>query len=201
MKKIIQPAFLLLSISMILLIVGCKTNPSPVSTEPPKTNTPASLPTPGAPPEQSESNGPLTVSDAEKLAGFDVMEPAYLPKGVYFASAIYQKLPSPSVTLQFNLVHEQYGDRGRFFLITQQPQAGALPNPDACGSDGQACETLPIGDMDVKYRLNKSTQNPGADTETLMWDSGGFSFTLSRVAGEPNKTYKDELLKVVGSMK
>ena len=82
---------------------------------------------------------------------------------------------------------------GAFFQITQMPQAEALPNPDACGATGNDCEILQIGDVLVKYRLS-------TPTESLMWDSDGLSFQLLRTAGEPNKIYKDELLKVVGSM-
>jgi len=52
----------------------------------------------------------------------------------------------------------------------------------------KSCEK--IGDMVVKYRLS-------TPTESLIWDVDGFSFQLLRTAGEPNKIYKDELLKVV----
>jgi hypothetical protein len=48
--------------------------------------------------------------------------------------------------------------------------------------------------MIVKYRLT-------APTESLMWNVDGFSFHLIRTSGEPNIIYKDELLKVVESMK
>jgi hypothetical protein len=36
----------------------------------------------------------------------------------------------------------------------------------------------------------------------LDWGGAdGFAFRILRTAGEPNKIYKDELLKVIGSMK
>ncbi len=208
MKRIHQPAFLVFMISMILWTGGCTSTATPVSSEPLATTIPLStdtveptrLPATETLPETA-SAAPPNLLDIEKQAGFDVQEPAYLPEGAYLGSATYQESPHPNVTLQFNLLHPQYGDVGPFFRITQEAQANALPDPNACGADGGDCETLQTGDLLVKYRLNKSTDNPGADTELLMWDSGGFSFQLLRTAGEPNKTYKDELLKVVGSMK
>jgi len=137
---------------------------------------------------------PYTIAEVEELAGFDVKEPTYLPTGVSFNYATYQKSPYPNVMLHFKLIHETFGDMGAFFQIVQEPKAEAAPNPTACGDSGNDCEILEIGDMVVKYRLT-------TPTESLMWESDGFSFQLLRTAGEPNKIYKDELLKVVGSLK
>jgi hypothetical protein len=92
------------------------------------------------------------------------------------------------------MIHKVYGDMGAFFQIMQESQAEASPNPTSCGVSGNDCETLQTDDMVVKYRLT----NP---TESLMWEEDGFSFQLLRTAGEPDKIYKEELLKVAGSMK
>jgi hypothetical protein len=43
-------------------------------------------------------------------------------------------------------------------------------------------------------------QSP-AGPEGLDWYADGFVFRLLRTAGEPTKIYKDELVKVVESMK
>jgi hypothetical protein len=191
MKNSIQLVFVVFSISIIVLMMnGC----APASAE-------SIRPNPSSEPIITlEANEPLptdmphTIAEAEKLSGFDVKEPAYLPKGVSFDFATYQKPPYPNVTLHFKIVHEQYGDLGAFFQIVQQLQAEAFPDPTACGVNGKDCEISQIGDVTVKYRLT-------TPTESLMWDVDGFSFHLLRMAGEPNKIYKDELLKVVGSMK
>jgi DNA-binding CsgD family transcriptional regulator len=137
---------------------------------------------------------PHTLSEVEKLAGFDFKEPTYLPTGVFFDHAIYRKSPYPHVILYYKLVHETYGDLGAFFQIVQAPQVEVPPNPTACGLTGSDCEIIPIGDVMVKYRLT-------SPTESLIWDMNGFSFNLLRTAGEPNKIYKGELLKVIESMK
>ena len=189
MKKLKISEFLALSVSIVLLMNSC----APALTEPLATNIPpqpvntleANAPLP--------TNIPLTIPEVEELAGFDVKEPAYLPTGVSFDYATYQESPSPNVTLHFKFVHETYGDMGAFFHIVQEPQATAAPNPAACGASGNECEIVQIGDLAVNYRLT----NP---TESLMWNVNGFSFQLLRTAGEPDKIYKDELLKVVESM-
>ena len=193
MKTSIHSIFLVFNMLVILLISSCAPASTPASTEPPQSNTSSQ---PATPPDVSvplPTDVHYTVAEVEELAGFDVKEPAYLPKGVSFEFAAYQKAPHPNVTLHFKIVHETYGDLGAFFQIVQEPQAEALPNPAACGATGNGCEALQVGDLAVKYYLT-------TPTESLMWDADGFSFQLLRTAGEPNKIYKDELLKVVRSM-
>lgn len=195
MKKTFHSAFLAFSLSVILLISGCAPALTPVALEASQTNTPPATrpPESSALPEQLSNDDPHTIAEVEELAGFDVREPTYLPQGVFFEFATYQETPYRGVTLYFKFIHEQYGDMGRFFFITQEPEVGANPDPVACGVNNDACETLQIGSLPVKYR--------GEETETLMWQTDGFSFHLHRVAGEPNKIYKDELMKVVGGLK
>src|SRR5215207_4826177 len=194
MKKLTISKFLALSISIVWLMNGCipASTPAPVETLPtdisaqPANTLDANVPLP--------TDAPYTIAEVEELAGFDVKEPTYLPTGVSFDYATYQKSPYPNVTLHFKMVHETFGDMGAFFHIVQASQAEASPNPNACGNSGNDCEIVQNGDMAVKYRLS-------TPTETLMWDMDGFSFQLLRTAGEPDKIYKDELLKVVGSLK
>jgi hypothetical protein len=136
---------------------------------------------------------PLTIAEVEHLTGFDVKEPTYLPTGVSFEYATYQTSPYPRAILYYKFNHEVFGEMGTFFQIVQELQAESLPNSTICGPSGNECETLQIGDIFVKYRLT-------SPTESMTWDMDGFSFNLLRTAGEPNKVYKEELLKVVGSM-
>ncbi|MDQ3005858.1 MAG: DUF4367 domain-containing protein [Chloroflexota bacterium] len=193
MKKIASSEFLAFGMSILFLLNGCTPASTPASVEPIRTEI-ASQPA-----NTLEANMPLptdtphTIAEVEELAGFDIKEPTYLPTGVSFDYATYQKSPYPNVTLHFKLVHETFGDMGAFFQIVQEPQAEASPNPTVCGDSGNDCEILQISNMVVKYRLN-------TPTDSLMWESVGFSFQLLRTAGEPNKIYKDELLKVVGSL-
>lgn len=194
MKKLTSTGYLTTSLSMVLLISGCVSAPTSAPVAPLQTEVSSRTSTAPEANLPLPTDGQYTVAEVEELAGIDVKEPTYLPTGVFFEYATYQGSPSPMVTLQFKLVHETYGCMGAFFQIVQELQAEAMPNPTACGESGDDCETLEIGDLVVKYRLTPPT-------ESLMWVADGLSFTLLRTAGEPNKIYKDELLKVAGSMK
>ena len=182
-KKQILMAIVVTSLSVAWLLSGCAlASVAPTSTATRDPNAPF------------QTAARHTIEEIEQLAGFDVKVPSYLPQGVSLDFATYEAAPHSSVTLHFKLVHETFGDMGPFFQIVQMPQAGAVPNPNACGASGNDCETLQAGDLSVEYRLT-------APTESLLWDTDGFSFVLTRTAGEPEKIYKDDLLKVVGSMR
>lgn len=157
---------------------------------PPASVTPVNTSAPDVP---SPTEIPYTLVEVEQVAGFDVQEPAYLPNGVSFDHAVYQKSPRPRVTLYYKLIHETYGDMGTFFHIVQEPQASGSQDPAACGTTGSECEIIPVGEVTVYYRLT-------SPTEFLFWDLNGYSFSLLRTAGEPEKNYKEELLKVVEGM-
>jgi hypothetical protein len=131
-----------------------------------------------------------SISDAEKMAGFDVQEPAYLPNDVSFYFATYQTSPNPGVTLNF--LHEAHRDMGRFFQIVQTQDSTFFVNScDPSSSDN--CEMLQVGITPVVYQFSGAS-------ERLSWQSNGFFFSLFRSAGEPGRVYKDELLRIVESM-
>lgn len=139
-----------------------------------------------------------SIADAGKLAGFNVKEPAYLPKDVSFYFATYEKTPSPSVILRF--FDEQYSDMGTFIQINQQTEADPSYVTSCNESPGDVCEILQIGTTPVVYRYSADGAS-GSGTEQMDWYADGFFFSLFRNAGEPGKVYKDELVKIVGSLK
>ena len=133
-----------------------------------------------------------TIADVEKLTGFDVPFPTYLPQDVAFYFATYQKTPSQIVTLNF--LHQQHADMGSFFRIVQQTE-DPLFSSSCDASSSNKCETLQIGDKSIVYVLTEDGR-----TEQLAWQANGFFFSLFRNAGEPGKIYKDELLKIINSL-
>jgi hypothetical protein len=133
-----------------------------------------------------------SIADVKKLAGFNVKYPAYLPPDVAFYFATYEKAPGPLVTLRF--YHKQHANMGNFFQISQQLEAPPSYMKACDPSSSTVCEKLQIGALPVVYQYF----NP---TEQLDWVTDGVYFSLFRNAGEPGKIYKDELLKVVESMK
>ena len=187
MKNSFQSLLFAFCILTILLNSGC----SSALIQPTQ---PISAPEAGISPEQIISDAHYTIPEAEKIAGFDIYEPTYLPAGVSFEFATYQGSSSPNVTLHFKIVHEQYGDMGAFLQIMQEPRTEAPADTVACGDVADGCELLQINNIRVIYRLNTG------GTEELDWYADGFSYRLLRTAGEPNKIYKDELVKIVDSM-
>lgn len=133
-----------------------------------------------------------SIVDVEKMAGFDVREPAYLPKEVSFYFATFEKAPSPVVILRF--YHEQHRDMGTFFQISQQMEASPFYMTTCAESSSDVCEILQIDSTSVVYQYSGST-------EQMDWNTDGFYFSLFRNAGEPGKVYKDELVKVIDSLK
>ena len=194
MKSSIHPIFLAFSLCIILLANACSPTPTSVPVEPLPANTVSQ------PANTLEADMPLptdthhTIAEVEELTGFDIKQPTYSPAGVSFDFATYQKTPSPNVVLHFKMIHETYGDLGAFFQIIQEPQTKAPADTVSCGEPREGCEVLQIGNTPVVYRLN------AGGTEGLDWYADGFSFRLLRTAGEPNKIYKDDLIKVVESM-
>ena len=160
-------------------------------------------PSPAAPsaPSQEQEADPPGIVEVEKLAGFEVQLPGYLPEGVSLESAAFETEPAPGVALYYKLVHEQFGDRGRFFQIRQEPLSEPPPAVPSCGEEPEGCEVLQAGERQFIYHRYPSPTGDGADTESLEWYADGFFFLLHRTAGEPGVLYRDELLKVASSIR
>lgn len=184
MKKTLPFISLTLVSFVFLLIIGC-----------------TSAATPGASsvPEIMVDNKPLTLAEVEKVSGLKVSQPSYLPAGVSFDFATYQQTPFPAVTSQFKLIHEEYGDMGRFLQIIQEAQETAPASALSCGEDTEGCDVIQVAGIPIVYRLH-TTETEGVTTEGLDWYKDGFYYRLLRTAGEPNKTYQAELIKVAASM-
>jgi hypothetical protein len=184
MRKLFRPQVFVASLFLGLLMNAC----APSSAVPPPTDIPTQpqdMPLP--------TDVHYTMAEVRQLAGFDVKEPAYLPPGVFFDYATYETSSTPLVILHFKLIHETYGDMGAFFQILQQPVTDTAPNMGACDSSDTNCETVQVGDLSLNYHLT-------TPTESLSWEQDGFTLLLLRTAGEPGKLYKDELIKVAGSL-
>ena len=95
MKKTIHTTLLILAIWLAMIDSACTSAPTQASEVPIQANTvsqPVKLPEATQPPS---TEGLLSVEDVEKLAGFDVIEPAYLPSGVSYQTAVFQNSPKP----------------------------------------------------------------------------------------------------------
>jgi len=133
-----------------------------------------------------------SATDAEELAGFDVKEPSYLPPDVAFYFASYDESTDPVVVLRF--LHLKHSNMGSFFQIEQYTKAPSFYMESCEGLSDETCEVLQVGTLSVVYQFFDPT-------ERLDWFEDGVYFSLFRNAGDPGKIYKDELLKVIESMR
>jgi hypothetical protein len=196
MKRSTHSVFLSLCILMVLLSTGCASASTPAA---PVSDQEATQPSVDASqanpdPEQPQTPKQYTIQEVEKLTGFTVKEPTYLPAGVSFEYATYEEVPAPSVVLYFKIIHEQFGDMGTFFQIRQEQNTSAPADTASCTGYTEGCEVLQLNNVPVVYN------SYAGGTEGLSWFSDGISYRLLRTAGEPNKVYQDELVKVVESM-
>lgn len=132
-----------------------------------------------------------SVADAKTLSGIEVKAPGYLPQDVVFYFATYESDPG---VVHSQFLHQQHSQSGRFFQISQYKEAPPFYMSSCAGAASGSCEVLKIDGVPVVYQY----LNP---TEQLDWSAGGYYFSLFRNAGEPGKVYKDELVKIIASMR
>jgi hypothetical protein len=133
-----------------------------------------------------------SAAEAEKLAGFKVKMPDYFPENVAFYYATYEKAPANVVTLFF--YHKEHANMGSFFQINQGKDAPVFFVKSCAEVTENACEALKLGTTPLIYQRFERT-------EQLDWSVDGYYYSLLRNAGSPGMVYKDEMLKVAGSLK
>jgi hypothetical protein len=124
----------------------------------------------------------LTVQEAEALAGFDVLEPTYLPEGYAFQGASYDP--------QTQKVVLKYGDNPSLGVIYIYQQRGDFPiDPNLPSHTTPA----PVGDVIGEYFHGAWIYESGATTPrwdgsadyyALSWQKEGTSFMVDFIGGE-----------------
>ena len=125
----------------------------------------------------------LTVQEAETLAGFDVLEPSYLPAG-YTLEGVAYDLSAQKVAMKYIsqesggsiIIYQQRGD----FVSDPAVQAYVTP--------------VPIGDVEAEYVQGAwiydtpETTTPrwdaSADFYSLTWQKDEFVFSINFLGGE-----------------
>jgi dipeptidyl aminopeptidase/acylaminoacyl peptidase len=125
---------------------------------------------------------PLTVQEAEALAGFDVLEPTYLPEGYAFQGASYDS--------QAQKVALKYSDNPSLGVIYIYQQRGDFPiDPNLPSHTTPA----PVGDVIGEYFHGAWIYEAGettprwdgsADYYALSWKKDGISFSVDFLGGE-----------------
>lgn len=153
--------------------------PLVVNPTPPTPPTPTATPWPsepdnGAPSPSRDPYYPLSLLEAEERAGFEVLQPAYLPMGFSFQGAAYSA-ELRSVTLSYR---NTLGPRaGRIsLLVIQQREVDLARCPSCAAAPESAVERIRIGGFTAEYAEGgwqpaaQATPVPGSDSaQALVW--------------------------------
>ncbi|MBI5824072.1 MAG: PD40 domain-containing protein [Chloroflexi bacterium] len=143
----------------------------------------------------------LTVQEAEALAGFDVLEPSYLPEGYAFQGASYDP--------QTQKVALKYGNNPSLGVIYIYQQHEDFPSDPTLPSHATPA---PIGDVIGEYFHGAWVYEPAgtttprwdrnADYYSLSWQKDGISLAVDFLGGETIPPIQlNELTAIAESMK
>ena len=144
----------------------------------------------------------LSMTEAESLTGFDILEPSFVPEGFKLAGVAYYP-PTQEVVMRYTLREKGILD------IYQQP--GELPELHQDPAVSQYIQHVPIGDADGEY-LEGSWEFDTSDTTTprwnpngaisLSWQNDGFAFHIIYIGVETTPPISaDALISIAESMK
>ena len=147
----------------------------------------------------------LSVAEAGHLAGFDVLEPAWLPDILSFYGASFD--PEHTI-VRIGYSSNRFGDM-RNGLVLREELFQRIDDCDLCGvvGDSAAIETAQIDDVTGEYVVGvwKLTENGNVwesdpYLQTLRWQVNGMAFELSYM-GVPEDVTKADLIVIAESMK
>jgi len=143
----------------------------------------------------------LTVEEAERLAGYNVLEPAWLPESLTFTGATFDA--ESNTARVFYSLFESNG-----LVIRQQPLADA-EECELCTEVGASAkiENVQIGETTGEYVAGVwKLTSEGAVWEStpylkrLRWQTGNMTFELMSMT-QPDRLTKKELIKIAQSLK
>jgi hypothetical protein len=161
----------------------------------------------------SLTNAPFTlaVNEAESLAGFDVLEPTWIPevlsfRGAAFESALWQRKEN-TVRIFYSLNIPGLESNG--IVLTQQP-VRLIEDCEICDlvGAGAEVENVQIGDTTGEYVIGVwSADNNGKwhwehepYLQTLRWQANGIAFEILYM-GPPEEVIKEDLVAMAEGLK
>jgi hypothetical protein len=146
---------------------------------------------------------PLELKDAEKQAGFDILDPGNLPEGMMFLGSSFEPF-SKTTSLSFG-----YSDVERSILIQQQP----VSSPETCALCGviganTEVETVQTRGTTGEYVIGVWKADEAGNwvweyepyLQRLRWQENGMAFELLYM-GPPEQMTKVDLIAIAESMK
>jgi hypothetical protein len=157
----------------------------------------------------------LDVKVAESLAGFDVLEPAWLPEALSFKGAAFEakqwERKQNTVKLFYNFSSEKYGPglESNGIVLTQQP-IQAIEECEICdfvGTDAEV-EKVQIGNTTGEYVVGVWKADKAGNwvweyepyLQTLRWQENKMAFEILYM-GPPEEVTKDTLIAIAKSLK
>jgi hypothetical protein len=146
------------------------------------------------------------MTDVGKQAGFDVLEPAWMPGILSFDGASYD--PNLNIVRIFYRYNLGGTDMTNGLVVRQEPFQ-TTDDCELCGLVGASAEieTTQIGTTTGEYvvgvwKLTDSGPVWESDPymQTLRWQAGGMAFELSYM-GDPTDVTRDDLIAIAESMK
>jgi hypothetical protein len=159
----------------------------------------------------------LDIEEAESLAGFDVLEPTWIPPVLFFEGAAFESKewdsPKNTVQISYYFYSENIGTglASNGVVISQQP----IESIEDCrmGTDclvgaGAQVEPVQIGDITGEYVVGVwKADNAGnwiwqyePYLQRLRWQENGFAFEILYM-GPPEEVRKADLIAIAESMK
>jgi len=142
-----------------------------------------------------------TVAEVEQQAGFDVLDPGWLPGNLTFVGATLE--PKFHIARIFYQYVETNG------LVLREQPLQPTKDCELCGEVGAsaAIETLPIGSVSGEYVegvWKMAAAGPVWESDpylkTLRWQANGMAFELVYM-GPPDSVTKADLVAIAESMK
>ncbi|HET9914760.1 MAG TPA: hypothetical protein VFQ13_22910 [Anaerolineales bacterium] len=158
----------------------------------------------------------LDVKEAESLAGFDVLEPTWLPPVLYFEGAAFEPKewdsPKNTVKISYYFSSEKLGPglASNGIVITQQPIESVEDCKIGTGclvGAGAEVESVQIGDMMGEYVIGVwQADNAGnwiwvhePYLQRVRWQTNDMAFEILYV-GPPEEIQKADLIAIAESM-
>ena len=129
----------------------------------------------------------LTVKEAERLAGFDVLEPTYLPEGYIFQGAGYDPQTQKVALTYASPFVDPFGE-GRVNIYQQRGDV-----PRQTDNLPPHVTPVPVGDVTGEFSRGVWIYESGATTPrwdgsadyySLSWQKNGTSFMVDSIGGE-----------------
>lgn len=150
----------------------------------------------------------MTVADAEAMAGYDVLEPGYMPAG-YQLSSVHYDAGATAVTQLYlqggvgiSLRQEPAATAEAWFIgqsaVVESKQIGHLSAEYVRGAWNEVAEVDSQGNTAV---VSQQTWNPDDPYQRLRWTDGQMAYTIGTTVGQETGLQAADLIAIAESLR